>query len=165
MPSIDTVRDWQGRTMLDRGGERVGRIQEIYLDMQTDEPEWALVNTGLFGTRSSFVPIKDATTSGDDVVVPFAKEQVKQAPGIEPDGELSEAEEDELYRHYGVQPLGGRPPAAPALHSEGVAGQAGRRLRRWVVTEYEAPPGPGGSERVVVEREPLADDADPGTGR
>jgi len=159
MPSIDAVRDWQGRTMLDHGGERIGRIQEIYLDMQTDEPEWALVNTGLFGMRSSFVPIKDATTSGDDVVVPFSKDQVKGAPGIEPDGELSEAEEEELYRHYGVEPLGGGTPAA------GPKTQAGRRLRRWIVTEYEAPPGPDGSERVVVEREPLGDDADPGTVR
>jgi sporulation protein YlmC with PRC-barrel domain len=168
MPSIETVRDWQGRTMLDNGGERVGRIQEIYLDMQTDEPEWALVNTGLFGLRSTFVPISDARESGDDVVVPFSKDQIKDAPGIEPDRELTEAEEDRLYSHYGVPPVGGRSevtaePAGRAGVVEG--GQAGRRrLRRWLVTEQVTEARPGGRERIVVERTPLEDtDKAPGS--
>ena len=34
--------------------------------------------------------------------MPYEKAQVKDAPKIDPDGELSEHEEDELYRHYGV---------------------------------------------------------------
>ena len=56
MPDIDTVRGWQGRTLVDRDGNRIGSIDAIYLDDQTGQPEWALVNTGLFGTKSSFVP-------------------------------------------------------------------------------------------------------------
>jgi len=133
MPSIEAVRDWQGRTMLDQDGCRVGHIQEIYLDMQTDEPEWALVNTGLLGLGSTVVPIQDARESGDDVVVPFSKERIHDAPGVEPDGELSEAEEDQLYRHYGVAPVGGRsepvPAGAPALVEGGQAGRRRLRLR------------------------------------
>jgi len=140
MPSIDAVRDWHGRTMLDHGGGRVGRIQEIYLDMQTDEPEWALVNTGLFGLRSTFVPIQDARESGDDVVVPFSKERINDAPSVEPDVELSEAEEDQLYRHYGVPPVGGRSEADPAgVPAPVEGGQAGRRLLR---LRLERGPGP-----------------------
>ena len=148
MPSIEMVRDWQGRTMIDQGGDRVGRIQEIYLDMQTDEPEWALVNTGLFGLRSTFVPIQDARESGDDVVVPFSKERIHDAPGVEPHCELTEAEEDRLYSYYGVPPVG-------------------RRMRRWLVTEYPAagPPGPDGVERVVIERELLGNEPSRDPGR
>ena len=51
MPDVDTVRSWQGRTMVDRDGDKVGTIESIYLDDQTGQPEWALVNTGLFGTK------------------------------------------------------------------------------------------------------------------
>ena len=70
MVDIDTVRSWQGKTMVDRGGDRVGSIEAIYVDDQTGQPEWALVNTGLFGTRSTFVPLAQANPSGDQVQVP-----------------------------------------------------------------------------------------------
>jgi uncharacterized protein (TIGR02271 family) len=102
MPDVDTVRGWQGATMLDRDGDRIGTIDAIYVDDQTGEPEWALVNTGLFGTRSTFVPIAQATARGDQVQVPYEKQLVKDAPNMDPDGHLSEQEEQELWRHYGL---------------------------------------------------------------
>jgi uncharacterized protein (TIGR02271 family) len=103
MPDVDTVRSWQGRTMVDRDGDRIGNIDAIYVDDETGEPEWALVNTGLFGTKSTFVPIAQASAAGDDVQVPYEKQLVKDAPRVEPDGHLSEAEEQELWRHYGLE--------------------------------------------------------------
>jgi uncharacterized protein (TIGR02271 family) len=102
MPDVDTVRSWQGATMVDRDGDRIGTIESIYVDDQTGQPEWALVNTGLFGTRSTFVPIAQASASGDQVQVPVEKQRVKDAPNIDPDGHLSEQEEQELWRHYGL---------------------------------------------------------------
>jgi uncharacterized protein (TIGR02271 family) len=102
MPDINTVRSWQGATMVDRDGDKVGTVESIYVDDQTGEPEWALVNTGLFGTKSSFVPLAQASGSGDQVQVPYEKQLVKDAPRIDPDQHLSEAEEQELWRHYGL---------------------------------------------------------------
>jgi sporulation protein YlmC with PRC-barrel domain len=99
MPDIDTVRTWEGRTLIDRDGSRIGSIDAIYLDDQTGQPEWALVNTGLFGTKSSFVPLAQATPTDQDVRVPYDKQLVKDAPRIDPDGHLSEAEERQLWRH------------------------------------------------------------------
>jgi hypothetical protein len=86
MPDMDTVRTWEGRTLLDRDGGRIGTIDAIYLDDQTGQPEWALVNTGLFGTKSSFVPLAQATQTGDDVGVPYDKQLVKDAPRSTPTG-------------------------------------------------------------------------------
>jgi uncharacterized protein (TIGR02271 family) len=103
MPDVDTVRSWQGATMVDREGDKVGTIEAIYVDDLTGEPEWALVNTGLFGSRSTFVPIARATGSGDQVQVPFEKQRIKDAPNMDPDGHLSEQEEQELWRHYGLE--------------------------------------------------------------
>jgi uncharacterized protein (TIGR02271 family) len=102
MPDVDTVRSWQGATMVDRDGDRVGTIDAVYVDDQSGQPEWALVNTGLFGTKSTFVPIAQAASSGDQVQVPYEKQLIKDAPRIDPDGHLSEAEEQELWRHYGL---------------------------------------------------------------
>src|SRR5512132_3070457 len=102
MPDIDTVRGWHGRTVVDRDGNRIGTIDAIYLDDQTGQPEWALVNTGLFGTKSSFVPLAQATPAGEDVRVPYNKQLVKDAPRVDPDGHLSEVEERQLWRHYGL---------------------------------------------------------------
>ena len=102
MPDIDTVRGWQGRIMVDGGGDRIGSIEGIYADDQSGEPEWALVNTGLFGTKSTFVPIVQASERNGDVQVPYDKQLVKDAPRIEADQHLSEAEEQQLWRHYGL---------------------------------------------------------------
>ncbi len=101
-PSVETVRGWLGRVMVDRDGNRLGEITDIYLDRETERPEWAVVRTGLFGTRSTFVPLAGAAEAGDQVQVPHERTAVKDAPNIEADGQLSEAEEAELYRHYGL---------------------------------------------------------------
>jgi hypothetical protein len=101
-PSIETARGWRGRVMVDRDSDKIGEVVDIYLDNETDRPEWAVVKTGLFGLRSTFVPLAEAKEVGDELQVPHQRLQVKQAPNIEPDGQLSAAEEAELYRHYGL---------------------------------------------------------------
>jgi uncharacterized protein (TIGR02271 family) len=102
MPTTEQVQRWRGEDLVDREGDKIGKIEEIYLDAQSDEPEWALVNTGLFGMKSTFVPIHDAGREGDALQVPFEKAHVKDAPNIDPDGQLSRQEESELYRYYGL---------------------------------------------------------------
>ncbi|HEV2929360.1 MAG TPA: YsnF/AvaK domain-containing protein [Propionibacteriaceae bacterium] len=103
MPDLDTVRAWQDRVMVDADGGKIGNIESIYVDDQTGEPEWALVHTGLFGTKSTFVPLAQATPAGDQIQVPYQKQLVKDAPGIDPDQHLSESEEQQLWRHYGLE--------------------------------------------------------------
>jgi uncharacterized protein (TIGR02271 family) len=92
----------RGEDLYDTSGAKVGTINEIYLDADTGAPEWALVNTGMFGTKSTFVPLRDATEDGGNLRVPYDKSQVKDAPKMDPDGELSQQQESELYRHYGL---------------------------------------------------------------
>jgi uncharacterized protein (TIGR02271 family) len=101
-PSIDTVRSWQGRTMVDPAGDKLGTIAGIYLDDDTGQPEWATVTTGLFGSKQTFVPLTEAQAMGDSVQVPYDQDQVKNAPGMQADGQLSQDDEAELYRHYGL---------------------------------------------------------------
>ena len=60
MTELTEAYGFQGRTMLDRDGDKIGKIDDIYEDRQTGQPEWALVHTGLFGTKKTFVPLRGA---------------------------------------------------------------------------------------------------------
>jgi uncharacterized protein (TIGR02271 family) len=100
--TTQNVTEWRGQELLDNDGDKIGKIEEIYLDTETNEPEWALVKTGLFGGKGTFVPLSQANSSGDGIRVPFEKSHVKDAPNIDPDGQLSHSEERRLYEHYGM---------------------------------------------------------------
>jgi uncharacterized protein (TIGR02271 family) len=102
MTTQQNVLEWRGQELLDNDGQKIGTIEEIYLDTDTDQPEWALVKTGLFGGKGTFVPLQQANPSGDGIQVPFEKNHVKDAPNVDPDGELSQSEEQTLYQHYGL---------------------------------------------------------------
>ena len=102
MPDTTEAYDFRGRTLIDQAGEKIGKIDQLYHDEQGGQPEWATVNTGLFGTKSHFVPLAGASPDGEDVRVNVTKEQVKDAPSVDPDGQLSEQEESRLFEHYGV---------------------------------------------------------------
>jgi uncharacterized protein (TIGR02271 family) len=101
MTTHQDVRAWRGLTLVDRDGDKIGKIADVYLDRSSGEPEWIAVKTGLFGSNVSFVPVRDATQDGDDIRAGYEKGLVKDAPNVDPDGELSPEEERRLYQHYG----------------------------------------------------------------
>lgn len=87
--------------VLGPNGDKIGSVGTFYLDDQTNEPAWVTVNTGLFGTSETFVPLSEASVEGIDVLVPYSKDEVKNAPQIASDGSISAEEEVTLYRYYG----------------------------------------------------------------
>lgn len=99
--NIDTLLS-NGGDVLGSDGDKIGSVGQIYLDDQTGDPSWVTAKTGLFGTSESFVPLQGADVEGNDVRVPYTKAQVKDAPRVESDGNLSPEEEDRLYRHYEI---------------------------------------------------------------
>lgn len=103
MKTLTEVQSWRGMTMIDADGDKIGTIENILLDRQTGEPMWAVVKTGLFGHKHTFVPIRDAmVTDKNEVRVLLQKEIVKDAPRIDPRGELSPEEERKLWEYYGL---------------------------------------------------------------
>jgi len=87
-------------TAYDADGDKVGKVEQVFLDDNSGEPTFLTVNTGLFGAKESFVPAKDARQDGDRVVLPYQKDVIKDAPKVDADQHLSPAEEEELYRYY-----------------------------------------------------------------
>ncbi|MFJ3220838.1 DUF2382 domain-containing protein [Kitasatospora sp. NPDC086801] len=115
-------RDLIGHKAVDRNGDKIGTVDEVYLDDATGRPEWAAVRTGIFG-RDAFVPLTTSEFSGDELRVPYDKSLVKESPDFGVGQHLSPAQELQLYRYYGLDtPVDGRPvgpdgdqPARPDL--------------------------------------------------
>ncbi len=113
-----SVADWHGKMLLDRSGEKIGRLQDVYVDVETDEPQFGTVKEGLIGRHLTFVPLGGVQIGPDDLQVAVTKEQVRTAPDIEMHGEeLSQADESTLYHHF---ELNYTPPST----------ESGRRLAR-----------------------------------
>src|SRR3712207_2113866 len=102
MIGTDTLDRVIGADVYDADGDKIGTASEVFLDDQSGNPEWVTVKTGMFGTKETFVPIRDADLTSDGMRVPVSKAAVKDAPKIDTDGHLSPQEEEELYRHYGL---------------------------------------------------------------
>ena len=89
-----------GRTVIGSDGDKIGSVDDVYLDESTGQPGWVSVTTGWFGLRRSYVPLSEAEWQGEDLVVPYTKQQLKDAPNYEPEGALSADDERSLYGHY-----------------------------------------------------------------
>jgi uncharacterized protein (TIGR02271 family) len=181
MTTDQTLRSWIGHDLVDESGDKIGRIDDVYVDNDTGRPEWIAVTTGMFGTRVSFVPLNGLTADENVLVSPWEKSHIKDAPHAEADGELSEKEEDDLYRHYGVAQNTTRDRSAEVDRSSGhdtsgpntddamtrseeelrvgtESHETGRvRLKKWVETEHQNVSVPVRKEKVRLEREPVDD--------
>ncbi len=112
------VAEWHGKTLVDRNGEKIGKLQDVYVDVETDEPQFATVKEGFIGRHLTFVPLGGVQVGPDGLQVPVTKEQVRSAPDIEMHGEeLSLADESTLYHHF-------------ELNYTPIGTESGRRLAR-----------------------------------
>lgn len=151
MPDF-TADDLHPTTVYDRDGNRVGKVQQVYLDDDSGRPSWVTVNTGLFGTNESLIPLDGAEINDDVLTVPFDKQIIKDAPNFDPGHHLDEVDERALYDYYGVggQAQDQRTPAAGGgiggLAAAAAAGQGTEDDRE---TERD----PDDSERELLERE------------
>ncbi|WP_426242545.1 DUF2382 domain-containing protein [Nocardioides sp. LHG3406-4] len=172
-----------GGNVVDTDGNKIGGVGQLFADDQTGQPEWVTVKTGMFGGGESFVPLREAEMTGDDLRVPYDKDKVKDAPRIDDsDGHLSEEEEGALYAYYGWGDLdygtsydgsvdrgaghdtsGADTDSAMTrseeqLHVGKETREAGRvRLRKYVVTEDVTTTVPVSREEVRLEREPITE--------
>ena len=108
-------------TVMDASGGKIGKVGQVYVDDRTGQPDWVTVKTGLFGTKESFVPLAAARLERGRLVVGVTKDQVSGAPQADADGHISERDEMEIYRYYGLS----RAESGSAGYGAGAAGGAG----------------------------------------
>lgn len=179
--TVERLQGLRGASVHDVDGEKIGSVEQVFLDHQTGEPEWLGIGTGLFGTKRVLVPLAGAQTGDDGVVVRYAKDQVKDSPDVDGDTITPDLER-ELYGYYGiphgtsqsdtVPPEGDRDydrqvdlEAADrqevTRHEEELQVgkrevEAGRlRVHKWVETEQVEVPVELQTEKARVVREPV----------
>ena len=181
MPQTMTMEELttaQGQTVYAADGDKIGKIEEIFVDEQTGQPEWLALGTGMLGTKRVLVPVEGASRYEDGFQVPYSKDKVKGTPDVDSD-EISQETEAALYSHYGLQyseqrsDTGlpeGAPPKADTMNAvEGDVvrseeelkvgkreAQTGRaRLTKWVETEPVEANVELRRETARVTREPI----------
>jgi PRC-barrel domain/Domain of unknown function (DUF2382) len=145
---LDTILAWRGRTVLDRKGEKIGKVGELYLDDATDRPAYAGIRTGLLGRHESIVPLEGISERDGDLVTPHDAELVRDAPSLDPDdAALDDAEQERLARHYRA------PGAEPASGEDIVATDTDLDADRGAGDDTHADADPDAPEMIRSEEE------------
>ncbi|NLU68955.1 PRC-barrel domain-containing protein [Streptomyces sp. HNM0574] len=104
MFEADNIREWRGQDVVDAEGHKIGALESVYVDTASDEPSFATVTVGIpMRHRLVFVPLHEAMVGPGYIKVTYPKSQVKDAPSIDPDGELPAEQEPEVFAHYGLE--------------------------------------------------------------
>jgi len=174
MITMEQVKNVLGHDVYDNSKDKIGKVEHVYFDAATGQPEWLTVRTGMFGKQETFVPLQPAELRGDGVMVPFSKDKVQNAPhlDVEAGEDLLQADEMRIYEYYSMQPAPARE-AAPSGQPRGDEAmtrseerlrvgkqdiETGRvRLRKYVTVEEQQQTVPVRKERVRVEREPITE--------
>lgn len=106
MRDFNDLERWTDRDLVDLRGDKIGTVDDLYYDETTGQVEWFLVRTGLFGTKKTLVPTSLVRPAGEDLRVDLSKDDVKDAPKIDDDQELSDQGKRELFRYYGLSYVG-----------------------------------------------------------
>ena len=99
MPAFDVARRWKGRVVLDRTGDKLGTVLDVFYDAENDEPGWVLLGMAGAAAPTRLVPVAEAVEHGNELRVPFDRAAVEGAPGMDPGGRLWPQEEAELYAY------------------------------------------------------------------
>ncbi|OAR27301.1 photosystem reaction center subunit H [Streptomyces sp. ERV7] len=111
-----------GRKAFDRNGNKIGTVDEVYLDDATGVPEWAAVRTGLF-SRDAFVPLEPSSLVDEALHIPYDRALIKDAPDFGVGRHLSPEQELQLYHHYGLDIAAPDPPPGPDRDFGRLAGE------------------------------------------
>jgi PRC-barrel domain/Domain of unknown function (DUF2382) len=153
---LDTLLGWRGRTVRDRNDEKIGRIGDLYLDEETDRPAYAGVRTGLLGRRESILPLEGLVERDGELIAPYDAELVHDAPAIDPDEALDDAEQTRLAHHYDAPPESPSAPDAPPASSSATDAEPDRGAGAEMIrSEEEVVTGTTGmkaAERVRIRK-------------
>lgn len=118
--TTDTMNRLFDCEVVDVQGNRIGPVENLWLDPATNQPEFVAVKTGMLMGKTHLVPVAEAQIddANHQLRVPYREDQIKNAPHFPDDADLSEEDEQGVYRHYGLR-------RSEAPSPTGLAGGAG----------------------------------------
>lgn len=102
MTNLNRIEDLANATAYDVNGDKVGSVQDVYVNDTSGQPDFISVNHGLFGTGTSIVPLRGHSLRDGDLHLAFPKDRIEDAPDLDDNGHLTTNDQDALYRHYAL---------------------------------------------------------------
>ena len=100
---VESLAEWRGADVIDKAGDKLGKVDDVYYDAESDLPAFVTVKSGLLGKHLKLVPLTGASAGREHLRVIFAKDDLKEAPSLDPDQELTSEQEAATYRTYGIE--------------------------------------------------------------
>ena len=151
--TTDTMNRLFDCEVVDAQGNRIGPVQNVWLDPATDQPEFIAVKTGALRGRTHLVPLADAQLddAGRQLRVPYRQDQIADAPHFPDDADLSEEDEQGVYRHYGLR-------RSEAPSATGLAAGGGMTGQPQADMTSQQQPAPTGQDREDQQHLTLAEE-------
>ena len=151
----DQITQVAGREVYGPDGDKIGKAGRVFVDDQTGRPKWVSVETGLFGSHDTFIPVGSATFDGDRLTVPYAKGRVKSAPAVGDGDHLSPEDEEVLERYYQGQGQGSAGVGGAGVGEVSSQDRLGRDELRGDRRGGDAAAGDGDDDAMTVSEEQL----------
>ena len=131
--TMERIENLRGAPVYSTDREKIGSVEDVYFDVESDEPRWLALSGGFLSAKRTLVPLHEATFDQDSIVVPFTKEQIKRAPDVTPDA-ISQHLERQLFEYFGLETSARA--REPMTEVPDASGYRQVRYRRW---EWETP--------------------------
>ena len=91
-------------TVYDQHYNKVGKVDDLFVD-ERDEPEYIGVKMGLFGTKSTLIPMELVRVNDRRRLVEVAanEEAIKHAPTFDDDNDITSDFEDRVHGYFGLR--------------------------------------------------------------
>ncbi|WKD58219.1 Stress response protein YsnF [Corynebacterium capitovis DSM 44611] len=103
MTDYNRIDDLANATAFDVNGDKVGSVQDVYVNDTTGQPDFVSVSHGLFGGGDSIVPLRGHSLRDGELHLAFPKDRIKDAPNLDESGHLTTEDQQAFYRHYGLE--------------------------------------------------------------
>jgi sporulation protein YlmC with PRC-barrel domain len=103
MVQVQRIEDWLGQQVVDRDGEDLGKLDEVYYDAESGAPVLISVKSGLFGRKAALVPLDGATVDRDHLQVAHTKDTIETAGQLDTSGAPAGEDLSRLGAGYGLQ--------------------------------------------------------------
>jgi hypothetical protein len=113
---IEELADWRGQDVVDQQGEKLGKLDDVLYDGESDDPSFAAVKSGTLSKHLTYLPLLGASVGREYVRVRYSKDGLKKAPSFDPELQLTAEDEASIFGFFQMD-------YAPTA-------QGGRRLAR-----------------------------------
>lgn len=91
-----------GYDVIDNSGNKIGTVDNVWVDDATGQLEFVGVKTGWLFGKTHVIPAENANIADGSITVPYGQDQIKDAPTFGSDDEISPSQENDIYQYYGM---------------------------------------------------------------